>query len=138
MSAEQWYRLLNGYVFFWPTEARLTTLLNARAYRGREHDVITIDTRRLLQRHSDAIVLSPINSGSTIYQPPRRGRETFRTVADYPYEEHRRRRGRAGAIAELAVLHSVPNIEELATRVVRRQGDRVSAVLFEEAPQLGR
>jgi hypothetical protein len=35
-----WYRLLNGKVFFWLTRRRLLTLLNARPYRRRPHDVI--------------------------------------------------------------------------------------------------
>jgi hypothetical protein len=45
MTLEQWYRLLNGHVFFWVTADRVKGLLQARAYRDRKHTVITIDTK---------------------------------------------------------------------------------------------
>ena len=48
MTPTEWYRLLNSKVFFWLTAERVTRLLSARAYRKREHTVLTIDTARLL------------------------------------------------------------------------------------------
>lgn len=118
-----WYRMLNSFTFFWPTEQRLRTLLAAQAYRDRVHTVLTVDTERLLDLHGERVRLSPINSGSTLFNPRPRGQATFRTVEAYPYREMRQHRGPAGAIAEVAVLGGVEPIEPILVRVERRQRD---------------
>lgn len=130
MSVEQWYVLLNGKVFFWVTAERVQTLLNARAYRDKTHTVITADTRELLARYLDRASLSPINSGSTIYNPRPRGRDTFRRLHEYPFEERRRMRGLCNAVAELAVDHSVLDIREFVVRVDHRRNSRVVEVVY--------
>lgn len=128
-SPKEWYELLNRRVFFWVTEERVQTLLTARAYRANEHLVITVDSAKLLERHGSQARLSPINSGSTIYRPVSRGLNLFRDFSDYPYEERRRARGVAHAIAELAIDYSVPNFKDLVSRVERRRGERVLEVI---------
>jgi hypothetical protein len=130
MGISEWYRLLNERVFFWLTLERVETLLNARAYRGLMHTVLTVDTAEMLRRHSDRITLSPINSGSTIYNPQERGPNTFLSLDEYPYEERRKKRGRQEAIAELAVSYSVPDISELVLRVEHRIGSEIVELLF--------
>jgi hypothetical protein len=122
MTTTQWYRLLNGMVFFWVREERLRTLLSARAYRDRPHTVLTLDTRRLLDRYASRVRLSPINSGSTAYVAVARGRSTFSAIRMYPYAERRAARG-ADAIVELAVLHAVASVERYLVRVERWQQD---------------
>jgi hypothetical protein len=112
MTPTQWYRTLNRYVFFWVTEDRLKTLLAARAYRDKTHTVIAVDTARLLETSARAVRLSPINSGSTIYNPRPRGADTFQRISNYPFEERRRLRGLANAVAELAVEYSVSDISK--------------------------
>ncbi len=67
MTVGEWCELLNHKTFFWVSEARLEKLLGARAYRNRAHDVITVDTRRLVERDLDRITLAPINSGVALY-----------------------------------------------------------------------
>jgi hypothetical protein len=121
MTPADWYRLLNSFVFFWPTEARLLTLLSARAYRGRVHTVLVVDTARLLDHHGGRVRLSPINSGNTLFDARPRGRATFHTIDDYPFTEMRRRRGPASAIAEIAVGGGVSPIEPVLVAVTRRQ-----------------
>ena len=93
MTPGEWYRLLNGLVFFWVSEPRLDRLLGARAYRDRPHVVLEVDTPAVVERHGDAILLTAINTGSTLFNAPRRGRGTFVSVEDYPHDEWRRRRG---------------------------------------------
>lgn len=129
MSCREWYELLNRKAFFWATEARVRTLLRAKLYRDTEHTIITIDTASLLAEHADRITLSPINSGSTLYDPRPRGRLTFRSISEYPFEERRKTRGLANAVAELAVDYSVPDITSHTIAVERRLGDRVLEVL---------
>lgn len=130
LTPADWYRLLNSFVFFWPTEARLHTLLSARAYRDRAHTVLEMDTTRLLAGHRESIRLSPINSGSTLFNARPRGRATFRRLDDYPYEEMRRRRGSAGAIAEVAVFGGVRPVQPALVSVTRRQGTRTLSGLW--------
>src|SRR6266568_6869198 len=85
-TPREWYKLLNRRVFLWTTEERVSTLLAARAYRNHEHDVLTVDTRALIERHAEEITLSPINSGSTVYNPQPRGLDLFRSFADFPFD----------------------------------------------------
>ena len=88
MTPTEWIRLLNRHVFFWLDRRHLDRLLNAKEYRERSHDVITFDTRSVLRSHEAH--LSPINSGSTLFNPARRGRTTFRPLAVYEVLEKRK------------------------------------------------
>ena len=115
MTVPEWLAMLDGRVFFWPSEKRVRTLLNARAYRGRNHLVIAVDTAALLDRHGDIVELSPINSGNTAYDAKPRGRRTFLPLTEYPFAERRRIRGRREAVAEVTVRYAVPEIEPLVT-----------------------
>src|SRR5205085_872267 len=97
---------------------------------AKEHVVITVKTSTLLERHEQRVLLSPINSGSTIYKPVQRGLETFAPLEAYPYDERRRIRGVANAVAELAVEYSVPDLRDFVERVERRRGIQILDVLF--------
>ncbi len=131
MTLEQWLLGLNSRVFFWLDEPHLETLLGANAYCEDAHDVLHVDTAALVARHTREITLSPINSGSTIYNPRPRGSQTFLPISDYPFAERRRKRGRY-AIIELAVADGVRDITEVVVRVERRRaGAVVEAVLWE-------
>jgi hypothetical protein len=125
-----WYELLNRKAFFWVTEARVLILLGARLYRGKEHTVITVDTASLLGQHADQVTLSPINSGNTLYNPPARGYYTFRRIAEYPFDERRKKRGVANAVVELAVDYSVPDLVDHVMTVDVRRGDQILQNLY--------
>ncbi len=129
-SPQQWYEFLNRKVFFWVTEERVQTLLKARAYRSNDHLVITVNSSQLLAQHGERTLLSPINSGSTIYRPVQRSLSTFKTLVEYPYAERRKLRGTAHAIAETAIDYSVPNLTAFVERVERRRGDRVLETIY--------
>lgn len=88
MSEEEWYRLLNSKVFFWPDCQRLIWFLGATHYINKPHVVIIIDTRQLIKKYAGEITVSPINTGSTY--PPKnqdspepRGRATFKQISEY-------------------------------------------------------
>jgi alkylated DNA nucleotide flippase Atl1 len=121
MAVSEWVELLNRKVFFWPTDQRVEDLLGALAYRGREHLVLVVNTESLLAVHESAVTLAPINTGSVLYDPPPRGRHTLLPIADYPFEEWRRRRGPRKAIAEVAVDYAVVDIVNHIVHVERRQ-----------------
>ena len=121
VSVQQYCRLLNGRTFFWVSKERLDRLLGARMYRGKPHDVLTVETKTLVRDCLDRITLSPINSGTVMSPRGRRGRGPFASVADYPFEEHRKRRP-SDPLVELAVDYGVVNIRRHVVRVELRQG----------------
>ena len=110
VTPKQWFEILNSRAFFWLSRDRLRRLLGARAYRERPQTVLTVDTSSLLKAHRGHIELCPLNSGATIYNPQPRGRETFLSVADYPFEERRRTRSVDESVVELVVREGVPDI----------------------------
>ena len=120
MTASDWYRLLNGKVFFWLSRERLAKLLNATPYRGRDHDVLELDTAALIAAYRPAITLSPINSGSTIRNPVPRGPHTFQPIEAYDYAHWRRKRRSGDRVVELAIAHAVPDIGRFVKAVTTR------------------
>jgi hypothetical protein len=119
-----WYRLLNDRTFFWLSKVRLRRLLGARAYRNNPQTVLTVDTRSLVEAHESRIELSPINSGSTIYNPSPRGKTTFLPIEDYDYDYWRKKRGKDAAVVELIVRDSVPDVREHVLAVHEWVGGR--------------
>jgi hypothetical protein len=128
-TEHEWYRILNSRVFFWLNAQRLTRLMKARAYRNEEHCVLVISADKLVRRYADRITLSPINSGSTIYVPPKRGLGTFLTIAEYPFAERKQKAGR-DAVVELTVSYSVPDIATMCEQVLVMQAGETVAQLY--------
>jgi hypothetical protein len=130
-TPREWYVILNAKVFFWPHEERLQTLLEAQAYREHRQCVITVDTRKLVESRSERILLSPMNSGATKPMAHPRSPKTFLPIPDYPFEQWRRKRGRAlNAIAEVAVTHSVPNVSQMVLEVAIWHRRKIVEKLF--------
>lgn len=134
LTPQDWYELLNGMVFFWVSRSRLQTLLNARAYRSKRQVVLTVSTAKLLARHKERVMLSPINSGCTKPFPHPRGRDTFLPLDEYPFEAWSQKRRSGDPVVELTVRHSVPDIRELVTRVEEIGTGEPTKVLW-PAPQ---
>ena len=111
-SPAQWYKLLNGKVFFWTTEPRFVTLL--KAYSGRRHLMLTIDTASLLSCETHDVTLCPMNSGATRPYAHPRSPATFQPIETAPFHE-RRKRG-LEPVAEVCVEHSVRDIAKHTTR----------------------
>lgn len=133
ISPADWYRTLNEKVFFWVDRARLEKLLGAAAYRGKRQTVLTLHTAALLARHAGQVLLSPINSGCTKPYPAPRGSDTFLPLAEYPFEESSRKRGRMHAVVELTVRHSVPDVRDFVLKVEEVGGGLEDTVLWERA-----
>jgi hypothetical protein len=123
MTPEDWYRTLNEKCFFWLTEDRLLTLLNARPYRTQAHTVLIVNTASVVNAHAERVRLCPMNSGCTKPYPHPRGRDTFSTIERYPFEA-RSGRGR-DAIVELAVIGGVPDMAKHVEMVRRMMGREV-------------
>ena len=112
-----WYSLLNSMVFFWPTKKRLITMMKAGAYRGMRHDLIIIDTERLVRFREEHIRLSAMNSGATKPFPHPRSMDMFMTLADFPFDERMNRHKAEGAVAEVCVEYGVEEVEACALEV---------------------
>ena len=69
-----------------------------------------------------------MNTGCTRPMPFPRGRDTFLSLDEYPYEE-RRKRG-LEPVVELSILGGVPDIAEFTKRVVRMRGDTELRVIW--------
>ena len=120
ISTANWYRTLNSRVFFWLTEDRLDRLRGAPAYRGRAHDILTVDTEKLVSAHETDIELCHLNSGAVhpgANYP--RGLGSFQRIASYPWSQ-RCAVAPAEPIVELTVPYSVPNIETFIVDVRTR------------------
>lgn len=126
MEPQEWYELLNRKVFFWPTVERLVGLLSARAYRNRPHVVIEVDTSILLEQMLNRTTLSRINSGSTVYVPVSRGRETFVPLSEYPQDWWRNRR-----LGEVAVDYGIPNVADMVISVEEWEGSSKLKTVWE-------
>ncbi|MCY4260875.1 MAG: hypothetical protein OXC91_11495 [Rhodobacteraceae bacterium] len=112
-----WYELLNSMVFFWPTIKRLRKMMGAKAYKGMRHDLLVVDTEKLVDRHHDKIRLSRMNSGATKPYPHPRCMGLFKTFEEFPFDERLKQRGRAMAIAEVCVVGSIPDIADVVVDV---------------------
>ena len=130
IKPREWYELLNTKVFFWLTRDRLHRLTCGRTYRHRSHDVIEVNTRSLIQEHSERIWFCPMNSGNTWPVPHPRDESTFQRIPDYPYDYWRRKRKRGERVVELAVDYSVPDLRQHVTRVVVMRGTTVEEELY--------
>ena len=125
-SPEDWYRLINSKVFFWAEYDRLLTLLKARAYRMKEHDVLTINTQSLLAAHGGRTWLCRMNSGNTWPFPLPRGKMDFMKIDDYPAKKNGMP---VKTVVEVLVDYSVPDIANHVISVHRMKGDSILAEL---------
>lgn len=120
MSLADWYRTLNGRVFFWLTTERLDKLRSAGAYAEREHDILTLDTAALLDAYGEEVELAHLNTGAVhagANYP--RGAGTFRRIEDYPWKE-RVAKARSEPIVELTVPGLVADVGRFVVAVETR------------------
>ncbi len=108
-----WYNLLNLMVFFWPTKERLKTMISAPVYKMVKHDVLIVNTMKLIELEYPNIRLSPMNSGATIPYPHPRDMNLFKTIQDYPFDCKKKKQGFKKAIAEVCVKNQVKRIKEV-------------------------
>lgn len=133
MTVEQWLDALSDRVFLWAYPDRLTKLLKARLYRESIHEVLVLDTARLVNAHGDRIRLAGMNTGATIFQSaPKRGSDTFQEIESFPFDERRRaRKALVDNVVEVCVLDGLHDVTNFVIRVERRKGATVVETLFE-------
>ncbi len=111
ISIDEWCYFLNQWVFFWPEVWRLDLMLNSPLYKTRPHWVIIVDTQLLIDHHPDRIYFSSINSGS-IWRPDKRNKDSLKPLGEF----------NGNQVVELAVEHSVPNLDQITLAVEEWQG----------------
>lgn len=117
LSPSDWIALLNQRVFFWVDEKRCHGLRDAKAGSGRRpREVLIFNTASLLAGVAEKVEIAPFNTGSTLYDPVRRGRSTFSGLADVSFAEWRERRSHLKAspdkIVEVVVRDGIPNVAD--------------------------
>ena len=127
LTSEDWLRMLNRRVFFWPSAEGASRLLAARVNRGRSLAVLVLDTLTVARHHHDRIELSPINSGATMRRAARRGRSTFAPMDRHGYEDWRRLRGGLDRPVEITVVGGVDDVADHLLDVCEVQGCRAPA-----------
>ena len=125
LTPKDWYEILNRKSFFWTSKVRLYKLLCAQPYRDKEHDVLIIDTRGLVDRYEDNIFLSRINTGATKQKPAPRGLETFLTIKDCDFGLWRKNRPLYDTVVEVCVEDGVPDIIDFVLTVNRMKGKNI-------------
>lgn len=128
MTVDEWLDALNSHVFFWVRRERLLQLLRAGAYRTQRHTVLTLDTRRTVQRYESQIRLTSINTGSTLFQARPRGSQTFLPIKEFDFQARWKTAGR-DAVVELAVAGSMQIDLELVKAVEIYDGEAKIASL---------
>ncbi|MEO7455927.1 MAG: hypothetical protein ABIY52_06675 [Gemmatimonadaceae bacterium] len=74
-SPDDWYRLVNGHVFFWLGAERMER--HRVALRARDQILLTVDTAALLAFYHDSAFVTPFNIGNARRTPARRGPRTL-------------------------------------------------------------
>ena len=130
LTPKDWYEILNSKVFFWSSEDKVHVLLNARAYREKVNDVISVDTEKLVALYKENMLLCPYNSGSTIMNPVKRGLDLFQSIENYDYGKWKKKRGKAKAVTEVCVEGGVPKINDIIIEVRQMQKNTVLEKLY--------
>ncbi len=107
ITISEWLALLNGKVFFFLSREKATQL--ARVYGDYENVLLGVDTAALLATHADQASFCRINSGSFLYTPRPRGRDSFIPLGEYVY------RNKRDTPAELTLDTPVANILQIAS-----------------------
>jgi hypothetical protein len=123
ITPAEWYSLLNGMVFFWCDRDRLNRQLGACGERPQI--VLTLDTKRLLDRHAGRVAVAPFNTGNARRKPATRGRVTFVPYAIWLGSAWRseaeglgiRERPSSHAPVELTVAGAVPDVADFIVAV---------------------
>ena len=111
ITPHEWLSMLNERVFFWPDRKLGEGNMKARLNLGYQSEWQVYDTRLLLANVWSFVEIAPINSGSTVHNPARRGRATFAPLKGLDYQKWRWSRGlsKMDIIKEVTVRGSIPH-----------------------------
>ncbi|RZS86899.1 hypothetical protein EV189_2317 [Motilibacter rhizosphaerae] len=99
MTVEDWFRLLNSFVFLYPTEEGARQLAEKYSEQA-DVTLLRLRTSSLLNEYRSTLRLTSINTGATRFSVPR-GRATFSSVNGF----------RKDRVAEVAVQEQVYDLD---------------------------
>lgn len=136
LAPADWYTMLNRRVFFWVTMKDAMKFLQAKAHEGQERMVLVLDTLSVAKQYAEQIEMSPINSGSAVRRPPRRGLSTFTPMLKCDYPSWRRQRGNISPdrIVELTVVRGVDVIADHLIERYLRSGSGIRTERWSATP----
>ena len=116
LGVADWLWMLSNRVFFWTNADQARKLISSRNNTGHRKALLRVNSLALAQRVRGRLEICPINSGSTIHRPARRGTKTFARLDDVSYPNWRRLRDarRLDRIKEVTVVGNVPDIMEFS------------------------
>lgn len=88
--------------------------------------MLTVNTAGLVGEYEWSIWIAPINTGSVLYRPAPRGRDTFLSIRRY---DHAKR-----PVKEVAVQEGVPNLLDHLVRAERWLPDGTKVRLDDPSP----
>lgn len=116
-----WYRLMNSFVFLWPSRERVER--HRAAHGGAELVLLVLDADKLMADLGEQMCMSPINSGFALRKAAARSPSTF-----VPYLQYLRSgwasaddgssRARSAPVVEVVIKGGMP----LAPYLVRVEG----------------
>lgn len=115
LTVADWLRALNQRVFFWVREPVMTRLAKARVNRTDPRELLVFCTRSLVAANGSRMEVAPFNTGSTLYDPARRGLSTFTPVGAMAYAVWRQKRmppnKSPDRVVEVVVRDGVADVE---------------------------
>lgn len=106
ITIPDWLALLNSKTFFFLAPDKAARLQSA--YADYDNTLLAVDTATLLSTHAPAASVCRINSGSFLWKPVPRGRDSFIPLAQY---EPKRK---SDVPAELTVDTPIPNLMDFS------------------------
>ena len=119
LTVPEWLLLLNDLAFFFPTTEGLDKMV--KKYGHEPVVVLTVSTTSLVHEYEWSIRLAAINTGSVLYRPAPRGRDTFLSIHRF---DHAKR-----TVKEVAVQNGVPNLLDHLLKAERWLPDRTKVRL---------
>jgi hypothetical protein len=117
LAPADWIAILNDRAFFWADQASLDRHQNAWRNHLRPYVILVVDTLSLARAHAGRIEICPINSGSTMRRPARRGLGTFTPLETMDFEMWSRKRGQRDMIREVVVRDGIADIGQHVVEV---------------------
>lgn len=123
VSPSQWWRLINGRVYFFPREADAERLVTAYLSKRRPQEVIKFRTTPALEDVATSVEVATVNAGVfPRHSGPSRGQATFVPLGQFPHTQV--------SAMEITVIERVPVRSRAVISVVRWDPDGARTRLF--------
>ena len=124
VTPSQWWRLINGRVYFFCRRAQAEVLTQSYLQQNFDQEVIEFDTQSLLEQLNAQVEITTVNAGVfPRAKGPTRGRATFIALSDHALID-------ASKIKEITVTQAFPLPISSVVAVVRHESHGGKVVLY--------